>query len=91
MASNRPCLEEIINRVVFGIPNPKMSLGPLIYSCQFDGKAPYNDSKRLIKVVLSDDPQDAVYFKNESPFDVNNSELENICTLMCKLETANVH
>jgi len=45
----------------------------------------------LIKVVLSDDAHDAVYFKNESPFDVGHSELGNICVLLCRLPPENVN
>lgn len=84
-------LEELVNRIVFRIPNPPRRLDYLTYSCQSKGKLSARSQRQLIKVVLSDDAQDAVYFKNESPFDVNYSELGNICVLLCKLPSENVN
>lgn len=84
-------LEEIVNRIVFKIPNPPRKLSHLTNSVQAKGRQfSYDDRDQLVKVVLSEDAQDAVYFKNESPFDVNNSELGNICVLLCKLPSENV-
>ena len=85
-------LEEIVNKIVFKIPNPPRKLNHLTNSAQGKGqKFTYDDRDQLIKVVLSPNAQDAVYFKNESPFDVNNSELGNICVLLCKLPSENVN
>ena len=48
-------LEEVVNRIVFRIPNPPRRLDYLAYSCQSKGKISYRNQRQLIKVVLSDD------------------------------------
>lgn len=78
-------LEAVVNRIVFGIPNPPRRFDHLDLSSKL------LRPQRLVKVCLSEVPDDAVYFKNESHFDVTYSELANICVLLCKLPSENVN
>ena len=80
-------LEATVNNIVFGIPPPPRRFD------YFGDPSGEGQARPLVKVHLSEvdsgnsnagqpKPEDAVYFKNENPFDVHNSQFENIWVLI---------
>jgi hypothetical protein len=62
-------IESVINMVLFGIPCPKYEFNELTFE---NNEVKFDKISKPIKLTISEDYNEHVYFKNQNLFDLHN-------------------
>ena len=80
-------IEAVINRILFGIPSPRFEFNDIVVNGQ---EIPEQQKSKVVKLAISEDHKENVYFKNQNLFDLHNNQYENVWTLINTLNSENI-